>query len=131
MSDPQKFAALVTHHAIKAGYNLSGPRSGGKKQLAEDTGLSHSTVCRLLNGQVIPDAYSLQPLADAIDVPVTHLLEAAGVVSPGALTSGAALSPEPLTVTQAARRLGITKPINVALLEAITLTLLADQEATS
>ncbi|MFJ5151420.1 helix-turn-helix domain-containing protein [Streptomyces sp. NPDC088353] len=130
MNAPKLFAELVTSHAIKAGYDLSGPRSGGRKALADDTGISHASVCRMLNGQVIPSAYSLQRLADAIDVPVTHLLEAAGVVSPGALTGDQALLEQPLTIRQAAARLGITKPLNVSLLEAITTTLLADQGAT-
>jgi transcriptional regulator with XRE-family HTH domain len=123
----ERFADLVRHHAIKAGYVLSGPRSGGKKQLADDTGLSPSTIGRLLNGRVLPDVYSFQPLADAIDVPVEYLLEAAGIVSPGALTGDKPLSVGPLTVKQAAARLGITKPLNVSLLEAITATLLAEE----
>lgn len=128
MTTPQAFAEFVTHHAIKAGYDLSGPRSGGKKNLANDTGLSLSTVSRMINGRTMPDAYSLQPLAKAIDVPVEHLLEAAGIVSPGALTGDEPPPTQPLTPRQAAARLGITKPINVALLEAITATLLADQD---
>lgn len=125
----QPFAELVTHHAIKAGYDLSGPRSGGRKQLADDTGLPPSTVSRMLNGKAVPDAYSLERLGDAIGVPVTHLLEAAGVVSFGALTGGQQAPERFLTIEQAAARLGITKPLNIKLLEAITLTLLAEQRA--
>lgn len=128
-STVEAFAELVAHHAIKAGYDLSSPRSGGRMKLADDTGLSPSTVSRMLSGKTIPDAYSLEALGDAIDVPVTHLLEAAGYVSPGALTGGEPLPERPLTVKEAAGRLGITKPLNVALLEAITATLLADQNA--
>jgi hypothetical protein len=129
MTPAEQFAELVTHHAIKAGYDLSGPRSGGRKRLADDTGMSLSSVSRMLNGRTIPDAYSLERLGEAIDVPVTQLLEIAGVVSPGKLTGAQPPVPAPLTVEQAAARLGITKPLNVKLLEAITATLLADQAA--
>lgn len=129
MTAAETFADLVTHHAVKAGYDLSSPRSGGRTKLANDTGLSPSTVSRMLSGKTMPDAYSLQALADAIDVPVEHLLEAAGVVGPGVLTRDRQPSERPLTAKEAAARLGIRKPLNVALLEAITATLLADQAA--
>jgi hypothetical protein len=127
----QTFGELITHHAIKSGYNLNGPRSGGKKKLAANTGLSLSTISRAINGVTIPDAFSLQPLADAINLPVEHLLEAAGVVSPGALTGGPRPVEGPLTVREAARRLGITEPISVALFEAITSALLAVHEGSN
>lgn len=128
MNAPEKFAEFARHHAVKAGYDLSGPRSGGRKALADDTGISHASICRMLNGQTIPVAEVLESLADAIDVPVGRLFELAGVVSPGALT-GVQTDPEPLTVKQAAAQLGIRKPLHVALLESIVATLLADQGA--
>lgn len=131
MSRQYAFAELVTHHAIARGYDLRGTRSGGKKQLAEDTGLSPATVSRILNGQVMPSAYSLEPLADAIGVPVTQLLEAAGYASPGSLTGRVPQPTRPPTVREVAARLGIKKPLNVAVLEAVTAVLLADQEASS
>lgn len=128
MTTAEAFAELITHHAIKAGYDLSGPRSGGKKALADDTGISHASICRMLNGQVVPSAYSLERLSDAIDVPVAHLLEAAGIFSPGSLTGGQPI-PEPVTVKGVAASLGVRKPLNIKVLEAVTATLLADQEA--
>lgn len=126
MTAAEAFAELVTAHAIKAGYDLSSPRSGGRVKLADDTGMSPSSVGRMLSGKAIPDAYSLQAVADAIDVPAGRLLEAAGVVSPGALTDSQPL-PNAATVKDVAASLGVTKPLHVALLEAITATLLADQ----
>jgi transcriptional regulator with XRE-family HTH domain len=127
MTTAETFGELVTTHAIKAGYDLSSPRSGGKTKLAEDTGISPATISRMIAGKTIPDAYSLQPLADVIGVPVTHLLEAAGIVSPGALTGPP--STQPLSAKQAAARLGITRPLAVSLFEALAATLLADQDA--
>jgi len=125
----EKFAEFVRHHAIKAGYDLSSPRSGGKAALANDTGMSHSTISRMFNGVSIPAAGFLEGLADAIDVPVGHLLELANVVSPGVLTGPQPAMTRPLTVQEAAARLGIRTPLRVALLAAITETLLADQES--
>ncbi|MDX3249487.1 helix-turn-helix domain-containing protein [Streptomyces sp. ME18-1-4] len=121
----EAFAELVTTHAIKAGYDLSSPRSGGKTKLAEDTGISPATIGRLFAGRTIPDAYSLQPLADAIGVPVTRLLEAAGIVSPGRLTGPDGYGP--ISVKQAAAGLGITRPLAVSVFEAVTATLLAGE----
>jgi transcriptional regulator with XRE-family HTH domain len=125
--NPKDFASFVTSHALRAGYDVTHRRSGGKSQLAKDTGISLSTIVRMFNGQTIPDAYSFEVLADALNVPVTQLLEAAEIFSPGSLTGDHPR--HALTVEQAADALGITKPLNVALLRAITATLLADQEA--
>jgi transcriptional regulator with XRE-family HTH domain len=130
MTATEQFAEFVRHHAIKAGYDLSGPRSGGRKALAEDTGICHASICRMLNGQTIPVAESLESLAEAVDISVSHLLELAGVVSPGALTDGPLPEIKPLTAKEAAARLGIRQPLRVALLEAVVATLLTDQEAT-
>lgn len=127
MSAAQDFGSFVSVHATKAGYDISGPRSGGRKSLAEDTGMSQTSVSRMLNGQVIPDAYALERLANAINVHVFVLLEAAGVVSPGALTTPTPPQPKPLTVRQAAEAFGITEPINIRLLEAVTAVLLDDK----
>lgn len=127
MTHATRFASLVTTHAIKSGYDLSSPRSGGRTALAADTGISPSSIGRMLNGQTLPDPYSLQALADAISLPVGLLLEEAGIVSPGLLTGTPPPASGPVTVAEVAASLGITKPLNVKLLEAITATLLADQ----
>lgn len=126
-ADPAKFAEFVNTHAAKAGYNLTGPRSGGKKALAHDTGMSHASVCRMLNGQTIPAAASFEPLANALGIRVAHLFELAGIVSPGTLTGPEAPDPQPLTVREAADRLGIRNPLHVSVLEAVV-TALRDED---
>lgn len=123
MTAVEQFSDFVRAHASNAGYDLSGPRSGGRKALANDTGMSHASVCRMLNGQTIPEALFFESLAEAIGVHVGHLFELAGIVSPGVLTSSAPPKPQPLTVRKAAARLGIHDPLRVALLQAITDTL--------
>ena len=125
------FAAFITERATAAGYDTSGPRTGGRKKLAADTGMSQTSVGRMLNGQTMPAAEFLEPLGNAIGVHVCVLLEAAGVVSPGALTNSAPLRPQPPTVQVAAEALGITKPLHIRLLETIAAALLEDEAGTA
>lgn len=129
MSAVERFTDLVRAQATKAGYDFSGPRSGGRKALAETTGMSHASVCRMINGRTIPAPEFFESIAHAIDIHVGHLFELAGIVSPGVLTGGQPPEPLPLTVQQAAAQLGISDPLRVALLEAVTATLLAEDGA--
>ncbi|MFK0182016.1 helix-turn-helix domain-containing protein [Streptomyces xanthochromogenes] len=131
MSATERFTEYVRGCAVVAGYDLSGPRSGGRKALAEATGMSHASVCRMLNGQVVPSPEFFESLGAALNIPVGELFELAGVVSPGVLTGRQAVEPQPLTVQMAAARLGITRPLHVALFEAVTATLLAEQGGVS
>ena len=127
MSATGQFCAFVRARAIRVGYDLSSARSGGRKQLADDTGMSHASVCRMLNGQTVPVAEVLEGLAGALDVHVGLLFELAGIVSPGVLTRSVDADPKRLTAQQAAARLGIRGSLRVALFEAITATLLSDE----
>ena len=126
MTATDVFCAFVRARAIRVGYDLSSARSGGRKQLADDTGMSHASVCRMLNGQTVPVAEVLESLASALDVHVGLLLELAGVVSPGVLTRDVDADPKPLTVQQAAFRLGITEPVRISVFEALTEALLKE-----
>lgn len=86
MTPTEQFADTVRAYATKAGYDLSSPRSGGRSQLAADTGMSPSSIGRMLSGQTTPAAENFERLAKAINVSLGHLLEVGGIVSPGALT---------------------------------------------
>lgn len=127
MTATEQFSEFVRGHATTAGYDLSGPRSGGMKALAHDTGMSHPTVSRMLNGHTIPIPEFFESIADAIGVKTGHLFELAGIVSPGVLTADNPPEPKPLTAQQAATRLGIRDPLRVALFAAMTDTLLGEQ----
>lgn len=118
MSGLAEFTTFVRNHAVKAGYDIDSPRGGGKKALAEDTGMSPASVSRMLSGLVIPDAAVFESVAEAIDVPVGYLFELAGIVSPGVLTAGRT-PPEAhaLTPVAAATRLGVRGKRDVALFE--------------
>lgn len=78
MSD---FFEYVREATRAAGYNIDSPRGGGRKALAEATGMSQASVSRMLAGSTVPDARFLEPIAAVLNVPVTDLLHRAGIVS--------------------------------------------------
>lgn len=106
-----EFGQWLTQRLESLGYNMSGPRSGGRSAFADASGLSPSTVTRLLRGEMPTDTRILRTLAEAIQVPYPEVLVRAGVLSPDELTdvqrpvTGQRITPE-----QAADQLGITDP---------------------
>lgn len=118
---PARFGRFVSRAAREAGYDIDSPRGGGKKALAEDAGMSQSSVSRMLAGLTIPDPRYFEPLAQAVHVDLRQVLVEAGVISEQALDAAAAAMAdrEPLTAEQAADRLGITIPTNVQLFVAM------------
>ncbi|MFF4523418.1 XRE family transcriptional regulator [Streptomyces bluensis] len=112
-TDPAEFGRWLTQRLESLGYNLSGPRSGGRSAFAEQSGLSPSTVTRLLRGEMPTDTRILRTLAESIDVPYPEVLVRAGVLTPEELAAVQRPSPAPggpLTPEQAADELGITDP---------------------
>ena len=77
----EQFAAYVREAARRAGYDIDSPRGGGRAALARDTSMSPSSVGRLLAGKAMPDPAYLQPLAQALRVPLPELLVLSGLVS--------------------------------------------------
>lgn len=83
-------AEFVTEAARAAGYKIDGPRAGGRVQLAEAAGISAASISRILMGRTGIAPASVPGLAAALDVPVSSLLVASGLVrSPGDLTDPA------------------------------------------
>ncbi|WP_432091063.1 helix-turn-helix domain-containing protein [Streptomyces sp. NRRL F-5630] len=81
------FGTWISALARAAGYDIDGPRSGGKKELAEASGISQSSIGRILAGKIMPSPYSLEDLALALNVSVLDMLVAAEVISREAATS--------------------------------------------
>lgn len=113
----QRFGHFIARAAREAGYDIDGQRSGGRKALAEASGMGQTAVGRMLAGQSVPNPRYFEPLADALGLPLEQVLIEAEVISEDALTSAAAatVNPGPLTPKEAAARLGITMPTNVRL----------------
>lgn len=105
----QRFAAAVGPAAERAGYS----GFGSKSRLARDTGMTESSISRMLLGQSIPDPKFFEPLANAIDISVQTLLVEAGIISERALTeTSQSQVRSPITPETAADELGITDPVD-------------------
>ncbi|MGJ5831356.1 helix-turn-helix transcriptional regulator [Streptomyces ossamyceticus] len=77
-----EFSEYVTKAARDAGYEIDAPRGGGRKALAEATGMSQSAVGRMLSGATTPSVYSLRSLASVLAVPFEEMLDRSGVAIP-------------------------------------------------
>lgn len=73
-------AEFVTNAARAAGYEIDGARAGGRKALADAAGMSAASVGRILSGKTTISSTSITGLAAALDVPVSSLLVASGIV---------------------------------------------------
>ena len=134
VSRAQRFAEYIRPAVVAAGYDIDNPRGGGKKALAEETGMSPSSVGRMLAGQTLPEPVHLERLAEVVGVPLLDLLERSGVISerarrasPPPLTPLASPKESKLTPEEAARLLGIRSPDRVQMFTAMAKTL-ANQE---
>ncbi|MEU9894274.1 helix-turn-helix domain-containing protein [Streptomyces phaeochromogenes] len=134
MSREARFVRYIREAAGRAGYDIDSPRGGGKKAIAKATGMSQSSVGRMLAGQTIPSPPQLEKLADALEVPLIDLLVLSGVVSERA-KSGVGASPPPrlaaiksLTIEEAADALGIRSPDRVRMFKAMASTLIEQEQ---
>lgn len=121
----QAFGQRIAEAARAAGYNIDSPRGGGKTALAQAAGMTQSTVSRMLAGQAMPDAYRLESLANAVNVPVEELLILHGVISPGTNIWEAPLKKP--TTQELADAWGITDPLRVKMLGTVIDFLLAEK----
>lgn len=115
-SPAQRFGALVSEYARKAGYDLSAG-AGGRSALARDTGMSASAVGRMLDGKTLPMPQQYEHLARAVHAEVRTLLVTAGVISarawpkdPDADPLPATAPAQPLSPEAAADMWAITEP---------------------
>jgi transcriptional regulator with XRE-family HTH domain len=104
----RQFADTVGPAARDAGYT----GHGSNARLARDTGMTESSVSRMLKGQAIPDPKFFEPLAAAIRIPVRNLLVEAGIISEQTLTETTRSQvASPITPEVAAEALGINDPV--------------------
>lgn len=119
------FGQRIVEAARAAGFDIDSPRGGGKKALADAAGMTQSSVSRMLAGQAMPDAYRLEALADAVNMPVEELLILHGIISPETnLREAPRKNP---TVPELAEMWGITDPHRVKFLGALVDFLLEEQ----
>ncbi|MES9554817.1 MULTISPECIES: helix-turn-helix domain-containing protein [unclassified Streptomyces] len=103
---PTELAAWLRNQLTQRGYDLS-TRGGGQKAFAERSGISRSTISRMLSGDAeSTDIRVLEKLAEALGVPLPAVLVAAGVLT--AEEVGGVQAPAArMTPDQAADALGI------------------------
>lgn len=112
----ERFRLLITDLAREAGYDLT-PGSGGRKALADATGMSASAVSRMADGKTLPSPGQFEALARAVHTDVRTLMIESGVISatawptsPNGDVSSQKESIQPLTPNQAADAWGIHDP---------------------
>lgn len=108
----QRFAAVVVPAAKAAGYT----EYGAGARLARDTGMSPSSVSRMMSGQAIPDSRYWEPIAKAIGMSLQELMVEAELISPESLQALSETDPSqvrsrPITPEEAADRLGLTDSV--------------------
>lgn len=104
----QRFAAVIAPAARRAGYT----GHGSQARLARDTGMSESSISRMLNGQAIPELRFLGPIADAVSMSPLELLVKTGLISPESPrtlseTDSSQVGSGSITPEEAADKLGI------------------------
>ncbi|MEU1674064.1 helix-turn-helix domain-containing protein [Streptomyces roseifaciens] len=102
---PKTFANWLKEQLIRRGY----PDRGGQKKFATDSGISQSTVSRLLRADGEPALDTLHALSEALGVSLGELMKRAGVLTDEDLAAAARpMNPASITPEEAARELGIT-----------------------
>lgn len=127
----QRLAAYVREAALSAGYDIDSPRGGGKTQLAADSGMSLTTLSRLLSGERMPDARYFSGLAKALGVPLTELLVQSGIIPEENLTQEhlQSVRSRSLTPGDVANSWGIHDPEGRELVRAMYERLRTDRQA--
>lgn len=75
------FAAWLTRELTARGYDVTNTRSGARSRFAEDSGISQSTVSRLLRGQSGNDIGTFAALANALGLSLGEVLVRAGIIT--------------------------------------------------
>lgn len=126
----EQFAAYVSDGARRAGYDIDSSRGGGRSALARDTGMSPSSVGRMLAGKAVPDPVYFAPLANALRVPWLDLMVLSGLVPQGFFDERQH-ERAPMSPREAAADLGIKDPMKVEAFETMVRALLTDQNVNS
>jgi transcriptional regulator with XRE-family HTH domain len=89
------FAGWIEELMRRRGYDIDGPRGGGRTRIADEAGVHRAAVTRLLQRQSMPDLETMRGLARVLDVPVREMLIRSGRVTPEELPVSADLVPPP------------------------------------
>jgi len=77
------------HRQMKMrGYEMDGPRAGGRTRLAKETGINLSIISRILNDNRVPEIKALRAIGDAFGYSLGEMMVHARVAGPEEITSG-------------------------------------------
>lgn len=125
----QRFGRWASEAARVAGYDIDSQRGGGRVEIARKTGMSGSTVGRILAGKTLPSPRYYSAWAEALDVTLREVLIEAGAVTADDLDAVAErfIPITSLTPEDAAPLLGITIPANVRLFVSMVENILSQE----
>lgn len=103
----QRIAAIVAPAAQRAGYT----GHGSNARLARDTGMSESSVSRMLKGQAVPELKYFAPVAETVGINLRDLLVEMGIppesLQPLSETEPSQVGSRSISPAEAADRLGL------------------------
>ncbi|MFK8912831.1 helix-turn-helix domain-containing protein, partial [Streptomyces sp. YS-3] len=109
-SELDRFAAWIEDLIRRRGFDIDGPRGGGRSRLADEAGVHRAAVTRLLQRQSMPDLETTRRLAHVLEVPVREMLIRSGRLTEEDLPLPAGRGAAPgrsLTLEEAAVGLGV------------------------
>jgi transcriptional regulator with XRE-family HTH domain len=79
------FGAWLREEMLRQGYEVDGPRAGGRTLLAKRSGISLSIISRILNDDRVPDLPALRAIGKALGYGLGQMMVFAGLAEPGEL----------------------------------------------
>ncbi|MFI0894861.1 XRE family transcriptional regulator [Streptomyces sp. NPDC020983] len=124
----ERFGQFAMAAAREAGYDVDSPRGGGRKAIAEASGMGQTAVGRMLAGQSVPDPKFFPGLATALRIDLRTLLIRSGLATEDMLPLESVPPTRPhLTAEAAARELGIHSERGIRLFESLVDGILAQE----
>lgn len=76
------FGTWLREEMIKRGYELEGPRPGGRSRLAKEAGVDLSIVSRILNENRVPEIKALRAIGTTLGYSLGEMMMHAGIAGP-------------------------------------------------
>ncbi|WP_329521232.1 helix-turn-helix domain-containing protein [Spirillospora sp. NBC_01491] len=87
------FGTWLRREMRERGYDIEGPRAGGKTRLANETGISLSIISRILSDNRVPEIKALRALGAALGYTLGEMMIHAGVAAPEEIASRVHVGP--------------------------------------
>jgi transcriptional regulator with XRE-family HTH domain len=82
-TEPANSFGTWLHDAmVRKGYDVDGPRAGGRTKLAKQSGVSLSIISRILNEDRVPEVPALRAIGNVLDYTLGEMMVFAGLAEP-------------------------------------------------